>query len=229
MSGRPIVSIVVPTLNSARYLREVLDGVVAQTYGRWELVVVDGGSTDATREIAAGYPRTRVLRQRGVGIADAWNEGIEAARGELIGFLDSDDVWEPRKLALQVAALEADAGVECVISFGRFVLEPGLPPPPGFKPQLLESSHPMPLPTALVARRSVFDRIGVFDPRWLVGSDVDWFARLRDAGVRLEVVPEVLLSKRMHDANTSTRAGTVVNRELLEVLRESVRRKRRVS
>lgn len=226
MSGEPLVSVVVPTLNAARFLHQGLESVAAQTYGSWEAVLVDGGSIDDTLAIARRYPRVRVVHQRGTGLAGAWNEGIEAARGGLISFLDSDDVWEPEKLVLQVAALEADAGVDCVISLARFVLEPGFPVPPGFRPELLESAHPAQLPSALLARRSVFDRIGVFEPRLAIAADVDWFARLKDAGLRMEVVPELLVHKRVHDTNLSTLGGSTVNRELLEVLRASVHRQR---
>jgi glycosyltransferase involved in cell wall biosynthesis len=229
VSRRPLVSVVVPTLDAARYVGEALDCIAAQTYDAWEVVLVDGGSTDATLEVALGYPRVRALRQRGSGLAGAWNEGIEAARGDLIAFLDSDDLWEPRKLALQVAALEADEDVDCVISLARFVLEPGFPVPPGFRPELLDAVRPAQLPSALLARRSVFERIGVFETGWAIAADVDWFARLKDARLRMEVVPELLVHKRMHDANLSTLGGPTVNRELLEVLRASVQRQRGTS
>ena len=228
MSGEPLVSVVVPTLNAARYLSYGLDSVEAQTYDAWEVVLVDGGSTDETLEIAGRY-RVRVVRQRGKGLADAWNLGIEAARGELVAFLDSDDLWEPQKLSRQVEVLDGDEELDCVISLARFVLEPGFPVPPGFRPELLESAHPAQLPSALLARRSVFERIGVFETRFAIAADVDWFARAKDAGVRMEVVPELLVHKRMHDTNLSTLGGTTVNRELLEVLRASVQRQRGAS
>jgi glycosyltransferase involved in cell wall biosynthesis len=229
VTGHPVVSVVVPTLNAARYLSDGLDSIEAQTYDAWEVVLVDGGSTDETLEIAHRYPRVRIVRQGGEGLADAWNQGIEATRGELVAFLDSDDLWEPQKLSLQVEVLEGDEDVDCVISLARFVLEPGFPVPPGFRPELLESAHPAQLPSALLARRSVFDRIGVFETRWEIAADVDWFARVKDAGLRMEVVPELLVHKRVHDTNLSTLGGATVNRELLEVLRASVQRQRGAS
>lgn len=221
-----LVSVIVPTLNAARYLSDALDSVAAQTYDAWEVVLVDGNSTDGTLEIAARYERVRQIRQAGSGLTDAWNCGLDAARGELIAFLDSDDRWEPEKLSKQVPLLEGTEDVDCVISRMRFVLEPGFSPPPGFRPALLESDHPGYLPSALVARRSVFARIGVFDTRWAIAADVDWFARVKDEGLRMEIVPEVLVYKRVHDRNLSTLGGDVVNRELLAVLRESVERGR---
>jgi glycosyltransferase involved in cell wall biosynthesis len=220
------VSVIVPTLNAERYLADALDSIAAQTYERWEVVLVDGGSTDGTLELARRYGHVRIFRQQRTGLADAWNCGLEAARGELIGFLDSDDRWEAEKVSRQVALLEADAGVDCAITMVRFVLEPGLALPPGFRPALLESDHVANMPSALLVRRSVFERIGSFDTRWEITPDIDWFARAKDAGVRIEVVPEVHVHKRVHDRNLSTLGGTTLNRELVALLRESVERQR---
>jgi glycosyltransferase involved in cell wall biosynthesis len=219
------VSVVVPTLNAGRFLAEALASIEAQTQPAGEIWVIDGGSTDATLAIATGRPAVRVVQQRGRGLADAWNCGLEAAAGEVIAFLDSDDRWLPGKLARQLQAL-ADPGVDCAISRMRFVLEPGCPVPPGFKAELLDGDHPAFMPSALIARRSVFERIGSFDTRFPIASDVDWFARLKDAGVKLALVPEVLVEKRVHEANLSILSGPAFNRELVGLLRESVARRR---
>ena len=224
--NKPLVSVIVPTKDAARFLAAALDSIEAQTYKSLEIVLVDGGSTDSTLEIAARYGRLRAIEQSGAGLADAWNCGLEAAGGELIAFLDSDDYWQPDKLARQVGVVIEGPEVDCVISRMRFVLEPGFPVPPGFRPELLDSDHVANMPSALLARRSVFERIGVFETRWAIAPDIDWFARVKDAGLRVEVVPEVLVYKRVHDANLSTLGGATLNRELLEVLRESVVRRR---
>jgi glycosyltransferase involved in cell wall biosynthesis len=221
-----LTSVVVPTLNAERYVAGALDSVEAQTQTRVEVVVVDGGSSDGTLEIVSRYRRARTIDQSGTGLADAWNCGIAAASGELIAFLDADDRWAPDKLARQLRVLDEEPAVDCVITRMRFVLEPGFPIPPGFRPGLLNSDHLAQMPSALLARRAVFDRIGTFDTRWSIASDIDWFARAKDARVRIEVVPEVLVEKRVHDANLSTLGGTQLNHELVELLRDSVRRRR---
>jgi glycosyltransferase involved in cell wall biosynthesis len=222
----PLVSVVVPTLDAAPYLDDALESIAAQTYDAWEIVLIDGGSTDDTLVIAGGRPGVRVVRQRGTGLAEAWNEGIESARGELIAFLDSDDRWEPRKLELQVAVLAERAGVDGVVSLLQFVLEPGFGLPPGFRSELLQSARPAPVPSALLTRRGVFDRIGVFEPHLVMAADTDWFARFHDAGLCLEVLPQLLVYKRVHDHNLSLRDGATGDRELLELLRASVHRRR---
>src|SRR5262249_15019068 len=105
----PEVSVVVPAYNAERTLRETLDSVLGQTLQDFEVLVVDDGSSDATAAVArdAGDPRVRVLSVPNGGVARARNLGIQEANGDLIAFLDADDLWRPRKLERQVEALEA--------------------------------------------------------------------------------------------------------------------------
>lgn len=121
MQGVPKVSIVVPNYNGEAYLRETIESVQAQTFSDWEMIVVDDGSTDASaaivREYSARDPRVRLLALgRNYGCpAIPRNFGIEAARGDYIAFLDSDDLWHPRKLEIQLAHL-ARSGTRFVSS-----------------------------------------------------------------------------------------------------------------
>lgn len=108
---RPKVSVVMPTFNSASYVCESINSILAQSYGDWEAIVVDDGSRDGTPDlIKRRYEHEdRVIvhaLQINQGAAAARNIGIEAARGRFIAFLDSDDLWRPNKLAIQVPLLE---------------------------------------------------------------------------------------------------------------------------
>lgn len=108
----PLVSVIMPSFNAERFIAESIDSVIAQTVEDWELIVVDDASTDATTAIVAACrrrdPRIRLLSQRtNRGTAGARNLGLDQARGEWIGFIDSDDVWHPQKTAKQIAAMEA--------------------------------------------------------------------------------------------------------------------------
>jgi glycosyltransferase involved in cell wall biosynthesis len=105
------VSVIIPTHNRAAFLARAVDSVLAQTYGNFELIVVDDGSTDETPRLLAGYGgKLTLLRQENRGPAAARNLGIRQARYPLLAFLDSDDRFLPEKLALQVAAMEAAPG-----------------------------------------------------------------------------------------------------------------------
>lgn len=110
-SGSICVSAVIPAYNAERFISETIHSVLAQTYEIAEIIVVDDGSSDRTAEVAAGFPRTHVIRQPNGGQAAARNTGIRAASGEWIAFLDHDDVWLPRKTEIQLGHVTADAGV----------------------------------------------------------------------------------------------------------------------
>lgn len=103
LPASPLVSVIIPTYNSSEFIRETLESVFAQTYKNLEIIMVDDGSRDDTREILATYSdRVRWVAQDNAGPAAARNHGISLAQGELICFLDSDDLWEPNKLEQQV-------------------------------------------------------------------------------------------------------------------------------
>lgn len=118
MAG-PLVSVIMPSFNAERFIAEAIDSVIAQTVADWELIVVDDASTDATAAIAAGYQqrdsRIRLIaQQRNQGPASARNRGLDAARGKLIAFIDSDDIWYPEKTAKQLAVMErCRADISC--------------------------------------------------------------------------------------------------------------------
>jgi len=108
MTERPLVSVVIPAYNAAKYLAESVASVLAQTYGPFEILVCDDGSTDGTAEVAKNFgPPVRYFRQENKGPAAARNLGLRNAAGKYIAFLDADDLWHPRKLELQIALMEA--------------------------------------------------------------------------------------------------------------------------
>ena len=103
-----MVSVIIPSYNRSRLCRQAVSSVLSQTYANVEVIVVDDGSTDDTEQVISGMDeRVRYIRQENAGVSAARNRGLEAARGELIAFLDSDDLWLPWKLEAQVGLLEA--------------------------------------------------------------------------------------------------------------------------
>jgi len=225
----PLVSIVVAVKNGEAFLGEALASARAQTWPATEILVVDGHSTDRSREIAAAQPGVRVLLQEGTGFAGAWNEGIRAAAGDYVALLDSDDLWEPAKLALQVAALEADPQCGYALGRTRFLVMEGAELPPGFERVDLEAEHVAPFPSVMLARRRLFDEVGLFEEHWSIAADVEWFRRVYDRGIASTVVPQVLLRRRIHGANLSYRPPDpgAFPRELLSILKSSLDRRRR--
>lgn len=114
---QPLVTVITPAYNAERFIKETMDSVLAQSISDWEMIVLDDGSTDATREIVAAYMRTDprirlVVNEKNMGVARTRNRGIEMARGQYVAFLDSDDVWLPEKLEFQLAKMaDADAQI----------------------------------------------------------------------------------------------------------------------
>ncbi len=224
MMSTPLASVVVPVRNGERFLREALDSVFAQTYRPLEVIVVDDGSTDTTPLVLEKYgDSVRVLVQSHQGLPASRNRGISLANGEYVSFLAHDDLFTPDKLELQIGYLLDHPEIQYTVSRIKFFLEPGCAIPKGFRPELLEGNHVGRIPEALVARRSLFESVGLFRTDLKIADDVDWFARCKDRGVPMAVLPQTLLHKRVHGTNLSSNV-TANNAELLALLRDSIRR-----
>ncbi len=211
--GEALVSVVIPARNAARFLEEALASALAQEGGPVEAIVVDDGSTDGTAEIAERMG-VRVLRREHGGIGAARNRGVEAARGELLAFLDADDVWPEGKLAAQRRALEADAGVDMV--FGQAVEFGG------------EGGESAPeaamLPGTALIRMESFWRVGLFREDVKVGEFIDWMVRAREAGLRMKMLEGVCLRRRLHEENTGRTAANRLDYTM--VVRAALQRRR---
>jgi glycosyltransferase involved in cell wall biosynthesis len=224
MSG-PLVSVIIAVKNGERFLSSAINSAVEQDYQPIELITVDGQSTDSTPEIAKSFREIRYIRQTNQGIADAWNVGIDAAKGEFVAFLSHDDLWTPDKLSVQINYMLNHQEIQYTVSRVRFFLEPGYRIPPGFRKELLNGDHVGHIMETLVAYKSLFTVIGRFDPTLTISEDVDWFARASDSNIPVAVIPKVLLLKRVHDANITLNTPTG-NQDLLRALRRSIARKR---
>ncbi len=137
----PSVSVIVPTYNRARWLPEAVTSVLRQTHAPLEVLIVDDGSTDDTEAVCASFAApVRYIRQANAGVSAARNHGVREARGEWIAFLDSDDVWLPAKLEIQLAALRAFPGAEWSVTGCEVVDLEGQPVP---QPQGFERAFPI--------------------------------------------------------------------------------------
>lgn len=218
------VSVVLPVYNGARFLAETIESVLAQTGAEIELIVVDDGSKDTSAEIASSMG-AKVIRKPNGGLAAARNTGIEAARAPLVALIDDDDLWGKEKLAKQLAALAADPGAElCTTRFCYFLSPEIVMPASGSQ---VEPGVPQDrsCPSAWLLRRSVFERVGLFDPSYRLAEDIEWLGRARDAGARTIALQDCLVSKRVHDTNISGQHAAS-HQLAISALRASVARKR---
>ncbi|MBD3243330.1 MAG: glycosyltransferase [Chitinivibrionales bacterium] len=198
--SQPLISVVIPTYNRRSYITEAIDSVLAQTYDDYEVVVVDDGSTDGTREALEQYAHAiRYVYQENAGCAAARNTGLEHARGRWIAFLDSDDVWLPDKLATQAADLQhfpaANAHAlnahiyrdhigQTVDLFRYIGYEHHLQESPTFITRPLEQQlrYGFGWPQSVMTRRDVLVQAGPFNGRLKLHMDTDMFYRVAAHG-----------------------------------------------
>ena len=211
MNHSELVSVVIPVFNGAKYLRDTLESVLAQTYRPVEVIVVDDASTDGSSDVAAsfGLP-VRVLRnERNRERAWSRNRGVAEARGELIAFLDADDLWHPAKLERQVAAMAQDPSIGlCYTGFQLFedgtdgVRHFGWTQRPGAlrdrADRLLVRGNYFGLLTVLL-RKSCFCQAGEFDcePCLITCEDYDLWLRMGRI-CRFHGIDETLAFYRQH-------------------------------
>jgi glycosyltransferase involved in cell wall biosynthesis len=213
--GRDVtVSVVVPCYNSLPYLPETVASILAQDFGDLEVVLVDDGGTDDLAGWVAQQddPRIRLIRQENAGPSAARNTGIEAARGELVAFLDSDDTWEPQYLSKLVACFDdervglAYSGWDVIDAEGRPNGRATVSTWEGDVWERFVTRNPVACSGAVVRRR-VFDDVGGFAvnrDRFPIDVE-DWEMWVRiAASYRVAVVPEVLAHHRRHAANSSS-------------------------
>jgi len=211
---KPLVSVIIPTYNRGWIVKEAIDSVLGQDFSDYELIVVDDGSNDNTREILGAYGKAiTVLQQSNRGVSAARNRGIAEAAGRLIAFLDSDDLWLPRKLTTQVKFFEENA--DAVINQTQEIwIRNGLRVNPKkrhhkFSGMIFERSLALCLvsPSAVMIKKSLFDAVGVFDEQLPACEDYDLWLRV-SCRYPVHLMDTPLIIKRGgHDDQLSKAAG----------------------
>jgi glycosyltransferase involved in cell wall biosynthesis len=221
------VSVVMPLRDAAAYVAAAIESIWAQNHGATEIIVVDDGSSDGSDVIVAALgPGITLIRQSPAGAAAARNRGLDAARGDIIAFLDADDLWPAGKLALQLDALERDPTIGLVTGRIRAFGAP-IPGRTGQTAAFGEGVLGVNLGCALV-RRAVFDVVGRFDAGLRISDDLDWFLRAREHGIATVALDSVTLLYRIHDTNM-TRDIDRVGREAVQVMKRMLDRRRATS
>jgi len=210
-NSTPQVSVIIPAYNGDRYIAQAVESVISQTYKNWEIIVVDDGSTDDTRQALQPYvEKIRYVYQENQGVAAARNRGIQESRGELIAFLDQDDFFLSHKLAGQVALFDAQPSLGIVNSGWRMVKEQGETvsdincweyfPTLNLKTWIVQ----MPvLPSAMMFSRKWLENVGGFNSEFDSVDDADLVLRLALLGCESAWLPQVTVCYRQHDKNVS--------------------------
>jgi glycosyltransferase involved in cell wall biosynthesis len=218
----PIVSVIMPVYNGERFIDFALKSIFSQEYRPLDVIVVDDGSVDATADIIARYHEARYISQQHKGLGTALNTGVEAARGEFMTFLDSDDWWAPGTLRRQIDHMIAHPQTDLVLGKMQNSMEPGATVTVTTKNFQAEAMVCLTW-GAVMARRHVFDIVGPFNTALTHAVDVDFFIRAKEAGLRMDIIQEIFLYHRIHGSNMSLQSDP---RDYFRAVKSSIERKR---
>lgn len=209
MMERPLISVIIPVFNGARYLAEAIESVNAQDYRPIEIIVVDDGSTDESRAVAASFVEVKLLALSHQGAGPARNAGVKLAQGSILAFLDADDIWTKNKLSLQAAVLEDRPDVDAVFGHIQQFHSPELTDVETAAIQCPELAMPGPIPSTMFIRREAFERAGSFHDSGVYGETLEWYLRAKEIGLNIFMHPEVLARRRLHGDNFGVREPNV--------------------
>lgn len=220
-NSHPTVSVVIPTYNTSRYISDAIDSVLAQTFRDFEVIVIDDGSTDNTRQVLEPYRHQIVyILQENQGVAAARNRAIQQALGEFVALLDADDQWLPDKLEKQLAFLRSQPEVSLLFGDAEMFSATGPVPPSllarrDFRCQLTERPFIVSdafhllldenfIPTStVIVRKTYLDQVGGFDLDLPPVEDRDMWLRFAHK-FPIACISNVLARKRTHDSNISS-------------------------
>ena len=221
-----MISVIVPAFDAAPFIAAALESILDQTLPPGEIIVADDGSSDATARIAEEFGKpVRVLRLSHGGPSAASNAGVAAAAGELLAFLDADDLWATDKLAAQLAVLEADKTLDAV--FGQVVQFADYERVIRSPQEIRNGEAPVDgiSKNSMLIRRAAFDRVGPFDETLEIAEFSDWYPRALAAELRSTTLPQVVAYRRVHDSNTTRTNRAALHRDYLRIAREAIARR----
>lgn len=217
--ARPFFTIITICLNRAETIESALASVCAQSFKDFELIVIDGGSTDGTLEILKNWNKqiTKLVIEKDAGIYDAFNRGIAVSSGRWICFVNSDDKLTADSLTLAKSCIDSDPTTEILCGRTRFVAADGTSMTFESRPDLLEQESTVGHNAAFV-RRDVHERVGLYRTDLKLASDYDFFLRCKTQGVQFKAVPDVLVE--MGAGGASDKHWVKLQAEITKVQKE---------
>jgi glycosyltransferase involved in cell wall biosynthesis len=213
----PLISIIVPTFNGAKFLNDAVNHILEQNYQPIEIIIVDDGSTDNTKEIVHNLKiDLRYFYQPNSGPASARNRGIRNATGDFIAFLDVDDYWPENMMNTLMNELKDDSELELVRGYAQL-----------FRKDELDNieylgnakeSFPSYIGAGLY-RKSIFDKVGLYDQELRFGEDGDWFNRAEEKNFPMKRIEDITLYVQRHESNM-TKGKNLVELNILKVFKK---------
>ena len=229
----PLVSVIIPFYNGAKYFEETLDSVLKQTYPQIEIILINDGSTNPETDTflknileKKKSPQIRLYTQMNQGLSETRNRGIEYAQGQFIALLDQDDLWRPEKIERQVKQMQAMPGIglaytDCLVHFQHsgknVVYSRQVAPHQGFCfPDLLLENFIV--CSSVLIKKSILDELGHFDKKYKQAEEYDLFLRIARK-YSLAYLSDPLTTYRVHESNSTHGQGLLAQSECREILR----------
>lgn len=224
-STQPLVSVVIPAFNASKNIEETLNSVLNQDYTNIEVIVVDDGSQDNTADIVKKFDVIYIY-QNNQGKPAAMNKGFLAAKGEFIASIDSDDLWDSKKISKQVEAFNSNPELEIVFCFVKQFL----------CPKIEQAEHKFYIPEnteilsghttiAMLLKKESFLRIGPFDEEYRFGDFIQWYGRAKDLNINETVLNDVLVYRRIHKSNLGS-DQMAAKLSYMKVIKERLKRQK---
>ncbi len=233
MHTEPLVSIIIPTFNRAHLIGETIQSVLDQSYSNWELIIIDDGSTDDTENYINKFNDNRIhyhaIEHCGI-LGKVRNEGLRYSKGDFIAFLDSDDLWLPHKLEVQLSLLKKYPQAAFVFGHGEQFGNGAIPPPEleylfvgnVFYPMLLNERFVFYVPT-IMFKKTIFEKTKPIDESLLSGGDIDFFLRMANV-YEGSFSNEIVVRIRKHEQSHSQRLESIAYEEYLGMIKRFLRK-----
>ncbi|OQY26343.1 MAG: hypothetical protein B6244_13890 [Candidatus Cloacimonetes bacterium 4572_55] len=235
MDRKPLVSVIIPIYNGEKYIEETLISLYKQTYPVLETIIIDDGSTDRSVSIVEKIDdvscRRKIVSQQNGDVSRARNEGIKNAEGELIAFLDQDDLWRPDKIERQVSRFQKEPDIDLVFTDLVKFNDQGKSRRAKDKDRLARSLTDQNLfaklsqknvlmPSAVMVKKESFIRAGWFDESFKTCGDYEMWLRMAALGMKFRYLPEPLTLYRMHEVNAS-RNVALMHRDRIKAIQKA--------
>lgn len=202
MKTPPLLSVIIPMFNAEKFIETAIKSIINQIYKNIEIVIIDDGSTDRSAEIVKSHKEIKYFFQPNQGPAAARNLGILNASASYLGFHDADDICEVNRFSEQMNLITSYKNIEIVYTRIQNFVEIGAEVPDYLKTETLMLPR-MGFISSAIIKKSVFEKVGVFDTELLIGEDIDWIARADKKNICSCTIPDVLIQRRLHQNNLS--------------------------